>query len=181
MASNMLHYVVEFDDGTRFNVHIDPDDPSNIKIDDSSANLEVTAASEGVVVTSQTHRRVPLRLHYENGELVVETQDGTRRRARVVLADANNWRKAVSEMPPPPAPEHSGRVVAPIAGNVVSLLAANASRIRLGAPMLVLEAMKMQNTLMAPVEGIINYKVTAGQTVRAGDLLATIGEKEIEA
>jgi biotin carboxyl carrier protein len=47
--------------------------------------------------------------------------------------------------------------------------------------MLVLEAMKMQNTLMAPVEGLIHYKVTTGQTVRAGDLLATIGDKEIEA
>src|SRR5512142_3381365 len=125
MASNMLHYVVEFDDGTRFGVHIDPDDPSNLKIDDSSASLEVTASSEGVVVTSETHRRVPLRLRYENGELIVETPEGIRRRARVALADANHWRKAVSEMPPPPAPEHSGRIVAPIAGNVVSLLVAN--------------------------------------------------------
>jgi len=181
MASKMLHYVVEFDDGTHFTVHIDPDDPSNLKIDDVSTELEVATGGGGVVVTSETHRRVALQLRYENGELVVETPDGTRRRARVTLAEAAGWRKAVSEMPPPPAPEHSGRVTAPIAGNVVSLLAANGSRIKLGAPMLVLEAMKMQNTLMAPVEGIISYKVNAGQTVRAGDLLATIGDKEIEA
>jgi biotin carboxyl carrier protein len=181
MASKMLHYVVEFDDGTRFSVHIDPDDPSNLKIDDSSATLDVSASKDGLVVTSETHRRVPLRLRYENGELIVETADGVRRRARVALAEANDWRKTVSQMPPPPAPEHSGRIMAPIAGSVVSLLAANGSRIKLGAPMLILEAMKMQNTLMAPLEGVINYKVTAGQTVRAGDLLATIGEKEIEA
>jgi biotin carboxyl carrier protein len=71
--------------------------------------------------------------------------------------------------------------MAPIAGNIVSLAVASGTRIKAGAPMMVLEAMKMQNTLMAPVEGVINYKVAAGQTVRAGDLLATIGDKEIEA
>jgi biotin carboxyl carrier protein len=181
MASKMLHYVVEFDDGTRFDVHLDPDDPSKLKIDDSSANLQVAAADDGVIVTSETHRRVPVRLRYEHGALVVEMPDGSTQRARVALAEANDWRKAVSEMPPPPAPPHSGRVMAPIAGNIVSLAVASGTRIKAGAPMMVLEAMKMQNTLMAPVDGVINYKVVAGQTVRAGDLLATIGDKEIEA
>ena len=178
MASTMLHYVVEFDDGTRFDVLIDPDDPSNIMIDDASASLEVSTGIDGLVVSTESQRRVPLRLHYENGELVVETPDGARRRARVALADANNWRKAVSELPPPPAPAHSGRIGAPIAGHVMALLATEGSRIKLGAPLLVLEAMKMQNTLMAPVEGVIRYKVAVGQTVRAGDLLATIGDTE---
>jgi biotin carboxyl carrier protein len=60
----------------------------------------------------------------------------------------------------------------------MALLATEGSRIKLGAPLLVLEAMKMQNTLMAPVEGVIRYKVAVGQTVRAGDLLATIGDTE---
>lgn len=178
MASNMLHYVVEFDDGTRFDVLIDPDDPSNIMIDDASTSLDVSTGVNGLVVSTETQRRVPLRLRYENGELVVETPDGARRRARVALAGANDWRKVVSETPPPLAPAHSGRIGAPIAGNILTLLATDGSRIKLGAPMLVLEAMKMQNTLIAPVEGIIHYKVTAGQTVRAGDLLATIGETE---
>jgi len=178
MASTMLHYVVEFDDGTRFDVHIDPDDPSNIMIDDASASLDVSTGIDGLVVSTESQRRVPLRLRYENGELVVETPDGARRRARVALADANNWRKVVSELPPPPVPAHSGRIGAPIAGHVMALLATEGSRIKLGAPLLVLEAMKMQNTLMAPVEGIIHYKVTVGQTVRAGDLLATIGDTE---
>ena len=64
MASTMLHYVVEFDDGTRFDVHIDPDDPSNIMIDDASASLDVSTGIDGLVVSTESQRRVPLRLRY---------------------------------------------------------------------------------------------------------------------
>jgi biotin carboxyl carrier protein len=34
--------------------------------------------------------------------------------------------------------------------------------------------MKMQNTIAAPAAGVVSYAVTVGQTVRSGDLLATI-------
>lgn len=176
MASEMLHYVVEFDDGTRFSVLIDPDDPTKIQIDGESSNVQIAAKSGGLVVSTDSQKRVPLNLSYEHGELIAETADGIRRRASVTLAGANQWRKAVSEMPPPPAPEHSGKIEAPIAGSIVRLVASEGSSVKVGDPMLVMEAMKMQNTLGAPVGGVIRFKVAPGQTVRAGDLLATIGD-----
>ncbi len=176
MASNMLHYVVEFDDGSRFSVHIDPDDPTNLKIDGAGANLQVAAGSQGLLVSTDAQQRVPLSLRYEQGELIAETADGVRRRARVELAGASEWRKAVSDLPPPPPPVHSGRIEAPIAGHIVALLVVEGTQVQLGTPIFVLEAMKMQNTLLAPVAGAIHYKIAAGQIVRSGDLIAIIGE-----
>jgi len=176
MASNMLHYVVEFDDGTRFNVRIDPDDPSNLQIDGAGTTVDVVADSRGLLVSTDSQQRVPLTLRYEHGVLIAETADGVRKRARVELADADAWRKAVSELPPPPVPVHSGRIEAPIAGHIVALLVADGSHVEVGSPIVMLEAMKMQNTLMAPVAGPIHYKITAGQVVRTGDVLAIIGE-----
>ena len=151
-----------------------PTIPRNLRVDGAGAKLDVSAGLNGLVVSTATQQRVPISLRYEHGELVAETADGVRRRARVELATANAWRKAVSELPPPPAPEHSGCVEAPIAGHVIALLVSDGSHVTQGTPIVVLEAMKMQNTLLAPVAGLIRFEATAGQVVRTGDLLATI-------
>jgi len=174
MASQMLHYVVEFDDGSRFDVHVDPDDPSNISVDGVDTEVEVSSATHGLYVTGTGGRRLPVTLRYEDGELLAETSDGKHHRVRVELAESREWRQVVASQHPPPAPEHSGRIEARIAGNIVALLASEGSTVALGAPLLMLEAMKMQNTVCAPLSGVVHFAVAAGQTVRNGDLLATI-------
>ncbi len=174
MASELLHYVVEFDDGTRFDVHIDPDDTSNISVDGVEADIDVALGAQGLLVSSTSARREPLILRYEDGVLVAETADGSRHRARVELAESREWRALVASQPRAPAPEHSGRVEAPIAGNIVALLVAQGSLVSAGSPLFLLEAMKMQNTIVAPASGVVHFLVAAGQVVRTGDLLATI-------
>jgi len=174
MASQMLHYVVEFDDGSHFDVHVDPDDPTNISVDGVDAEVNVAASAQGVFVSGSEGQRLPLSLRYEDGELVAETADGKHHRARIELAESREWRKVVASQPPPPPLEHSGRVEARIAGNILALLVAEGSTVTVGAPIIMLEAMKMQNTIVAPTGGVIRFAVSAGQTVRNGDLLATI-------
>lgn len=174
MASHLLHYVVEFDDGSRFSVHIDPDDPTNVTIDGVEADVAVTTGPQGLLVSSSLGARTPLNLRYENGELIAETADGERHRVRVELAESREWRKIVAKQPPPPPPEHSGRIEAPIAGYVVGLSIAEGARVTPDTPIILLEAMKMQNTIIAPLAGVIHYEVCAGQVVRTGDLLAII-------
>ncbi len=174
MASQLLHYVVEFDDGTRFDVHVDPDDPSNISVDGVDTEVDVSSASQGLYVTGATGQRMPVTLRYEDGELVAETTDGKHHRVRVELAESRDWRQVVASQPPPPPPEHSGRVEARIAGNIMGLLAEEGSSVTVGAPIIMLEAMKMQNTIVSPLAGVVHFAVSAGQTVRNGDLLATI-------
>jgi len=174
MASQLLHYVVEFDDGSRFDVHVDPDDPTNISVDGVDAEVDVAAAAHGLFVTGSGGQRLPVTLHYENGELVAETADGKHHRVRIELAESREWRNVVASQPPPPPIEHSGRVEARIAGNIVALLTTEGAAVAVGAPIIMLEAMKMQNTIVAPLAGFVRFAVSVGQTVRNGDLLATI-------
>lgn len=180
MASQLLHYVVEFDDGLHFDVHIDPDDPTNFTIDGVDMDVEVETGAQGLVVTSGGAQRLPLNLRYEDGALIAETSDGRLHRVRVELAESREWRATIASQPPPAAPEHSGRIKAPIAGNVMALSVAEGATVTVGTPLILLEAMKMQNTIVAPVPGAVHYLVTPGQVVRSGDLLATISQETTE-
>ncbi len=174
MAPQLLHYVVEFDDGTHFSVHIDPDNPTNLTIDGVESDVDVAASPQGLMVTTGDGQRLPLTLRYEDGALVAETADGRLHRARVELAESREWRTIVASQPPPPPLEHSGQIEAPIAGNIVALCVVEGATVTEGTPIILLEAMKMQNTIVAPLPGTIHYLVQAGQIVRSGDLLATI-------
>jgi len=73
--------------------------------------------------------------------------------------------------------EHAGRarIKAPMAGKVVKLLAAVGDKVESGQPILVLEAMKMQNEVRAPKSGtLISLHPDSGSTVATGELLAEI-------
>jgi biotin carboxyl carrier protein len=177
MTAKMLHYVVELENGSRFDVGIDPNDPDTLTVDGVARDLKVEEAQSGLVVATADGQRVPLQLRYEHGELVALTPDGARQRIRVHLAETLEFRERVLSQPPPPPIEHSGRLTAPIAGNIIGLSVAEGADVKIGDALLVLEAMKMQNTIASPAAGVISFKVTPGQTVRTGDLLAIIVAK----
>jgi biotin carboxyl carrier protein len=72
-----------------------------------------------------------------------------------------------------------GTVTALMPGRVVRLLVAKGEAVRKGAGLLILEAMKMENEIVAPASGIVDEVfVAAGQTVEGGsDLLhISLGE-----
>lgn len=80
---------------------------------------------------------------------------------------------------PAPAPasgsQGSIKVSSPMPGKILSLKAAVGQTIKKGEVILILEAMKMENEIVATDDGTIaSINVTAGQSVEAGDLLATI-------
>lgn len=57
-------------------------------------------------------------------------------------------------------------------GKVVAVHVENGTQVKQGQPVLILEAMKMQNEIKAPRDGrIANLKVKAGDTVEAGTVL----------
>jgi pyruvate carboxylase len=68
-----------------------------------------------------------------------------------------------------------GEIGAPIPGVVSSIAVELNQRLKKGEPLLVLEAMKMQSTVYAPVAGIVKQLlVQPGQHVESKDLLMTI-------
>ena len=72
-----------------------------------------------------------------------------------------------------------GELHAPMPGLVVEVLAEVGDSIEAGAPLVIVEAMKMQNALVAPVSGrVSSVSVKAGVAVETGQLLATVTAAE---
>lgn len=68
-----------------------------------------------------------------------------------------------------------GRIKAPIPGQITRVLAAVGDEVALGEPLLVLEAMKMENEIRAPRAGRVKaLNVSAGQRVTLHEVLAEI-------
>jgi len=75
----------------------------------------------------------------------------------------------------PAAAAAAGSLLAPMPGTVVTVLVAEGDRVEAGAPVLVLEAMKMQHTVSAPASGtVVELDVKAGVQVAAGEVLAVV-------
>ena len=71
-----------------------------------------------------------------------------------------------------PVEAGSGSVVAPMPGTILKVLKADGDQVKAGEVVLVLEAMKMENEITAPVDGTVaSLSLAAGSTVAGGDLL----------
>jgi biotin carboxyl carrier protein len=67
------------------------------------------------------------------------------------------------------------RVVAPMPGKIVRVLVSTGDAVQAGQPLIVIEAMKMENELRATGAGTVtDVQVSDGQSVEAGALLAVI-------
>ena len=71
----------------------------------------------------------------------------------------------------------AGHVTVPMQGTIVKVLVAVGDAVEVGQAVAVLEAMKMENQIAAEKSGTITeIKVTAGQSVGAGDVIIEIGD-----
>ena len=66
-------------------------------------------------------------------------------------------------------------ILAPMPGKVVRVQTEAGAAVEKGAGVVVVEAMKMQNEMKSPREGVVvSIKVKPGDTVNAGDVLAVV-------
>ena len=71
-----------------------------------------------------------------------------------------------------PAAASTGAVTAPMPGTILKVLKASGDAVKAGDVVLILEAMKMENEVTAPADGVIgSLNLTEGSTVAGGDLL----------
>ena len=73
-----------------------------------------------------------------------------------------------------PAAGGAGDVVSPMPGTVLKVNVNNGDTVASGDVILILEAMKMENEIVAPCAGKVTLKVTAGETVDTDALLAVV-------
>ncbi|MEO9327190.1 acetyl/propionyl/methylcrotonyl-CoA carboxylase subunit alpha [Gordonia aurantiaca] len=72
------------------------------------------------------------------------------------------------------ADERAGEITSPMPGTVVAVSANSGDDVSSGAPVVVVEAMKMEHTLSAPISGTAEVTVEVGDKVDAGQVLAVI-------
>ena len=93
-------------------------------------------------------------------------------RYSVEVRDPRSWRSRRAKAG---AGEGPKKVVAPMPGKVVRVIAAAGTEVEQGAGVIVIEAMKMQNELKSPKSGTVaELRVETGATVNAGEVLAVI-------
>ncbi|MGO4255148.1 ATP-binding protein [Marmoricola sp. RAF53] len=68
----------------------------------------------------------------------------------------------------------AGSLLAPMPGTVIATPVESGSAVTAGQTVVVLEAMKMQHTISAPADGVLDVAVAVGQQVAAGDVLAVV-------
>ena len=72
-------------------------------------------------------------------------------------------------------PTNGEKVISPFPGLIKNLLVADGASVKKDQPILVLEAMKMDNDITAPCDGTIKFQVQKGANVESDAVLAVIG------
>lgn len=91
--------------------------------------------------------------------------------------DAPRHAVAFSEAPKasaPKAPANGTKVLSPFPGLIKSLAVENGATVKKDQPILVLEAMKMDNDISAPCDGVVTFQVQKGANVESDTVLAVI-------
>ncbi len=120
-----------------------------------------------VIINDHVYRCLPDRMANGETEIIVNghripltVQDPRRRRAGAAGAGNSTGRVTLT---------------APMPGKIVRVLKAVGDEVAAEQGILIVEAMKMQNEVQSPKTGkIIEIRVTEGQTVNAGEVLAVI-------
>ncbi len=122
-------------------------------------------------------------VHFEPGQVRLEI-NGTLRRFRVTaggdVVHVTGPRGTLRVTVVPDFPEHDdeaapGTSVAPMPGRVLEVLVEEGQAVEAGAPLVTMEAMKMQHTLQAPFDGVVTTVfVRAGELVDAGARLVLV-------
>ncbi|WP_062345793.1 acetyl/propionyl/methylcrotonyl-CoA carboxylase subunit alpha [Herbidospora yilanensis] len=130
--------------------------------------------------------RPPAHLLEVGGEIVEAPEDdGVTRRFTTARDGATLWlhsegrtykvaRHEPIEERSAAAQAGDGAVRSPMPGTVLVVKAAQGDRVAEGQPLLIVEAMKMEHTVTAPVGGTVTLRVRAGQQVALDEVLAVV-------
>lgn len=94
--------------------------------------------------------------------------------AAPVAAPAPEKAEAKAAPAPVAAPASGTQLKAPMPGTVIDFKATNGAAVKKGQTVLILEAMKMENEIVAPADGVITFVASKGASVNTDDLLAVI-------
>ncbi len=104
--------------------------------------------------------------------------NGTMYEVEIELVSENEAKSSNTQAPKAAAPAANGageKVTAPMPGNILEVKVNVGDTVKKGQVLFILEAMKMENEIMAGCDGkVTSVGVTKGQTVDTGIALCTI-------
>jgi acetyl-CoA/propionyl-CoA carboxylase biotin carboxyl carrier protein len=120
-----------------------------------------------------------------DGDRLTVTLDGLRTEYLVAAADGQIWLSRAGhtavidelrEAPVRPDDEQSGdaELTSPMPGSVVAVGVSDGQHVDAGTVVVIVEAMKMEHQLSAPVDGAVELLVAVGDQVKVGQTLARI-------
>ena len=137
------------------------------ELDRSGASIAIQAAwsADGALSLALDGVQRALRVMRQGDEITVLDEGRAR---RLVLVD---------RLAPPLEEEIvGGHLAAPMAGRIVQVLTMPGAAVRRGQALVVLEAMKMEHTIAAPADGIVEHiAYTVGDLVEEGAELLVLG------
>jgi 3-methylcrotonyl-CoA carboxylase alpha subunit len=98
-----------------------------------------------------------------------------------VFLDRESWRLAEIDLLAPAGGEDptAGRLTAPMPGRITQLMVEPGSHVRRGEPLIVIEAMKMEHTIAAPADGVVEaVRFAVGDLVEEGAELIALAAPE---
>jgi biotin carboxyl carrier protein len=137
------------------------------QVGDKKYVLEARAVQPGFYWLNWENRSVEVVVTEKNGSYLVMLN------GRQILVELADLRTALRHA-------HQGQtgiaqIRAPMPGKVIRILVKEGDEVQANQGILVMEAMKMQNEIKSPKQGVVRkLGVTAGSAVNAGDVLATV-------
>ncbi len=123
------------------------------------------------VVINDNEYKVGIEELQEDGT-AVKTSAPTRPAPKAAAAPRPS---AAPKAPAPAAPAGSGTITAAMPGTILDIKVNVGDKVTSGQVILILEAMKMENEIMAGVDGEVKeIKAVKGSSVNAGDVLCVI-------
>lgn len=108
-------------------------------------------------------------------EIAIELMDGNAKAEELKSAPKAAPEAAPKAAAAPTATGAGEKVTCPMPGNILAVNVNVGDTVKEGQILMILEAMKMENEIMAPCDGkITSVGVTKGATVESGTLLCTI-------
>ncbi|ORB29705.1 acetyl-CoA carboxylase biotin carboxylase subunit [Mycolicibacterium parafortuitum] len=144
----------------------------------------LTGTPDNATATVEGGETRTLRAELDGDRLAV-TIDGLRTDYTVAEAGHQVWLagagrvamiEEVREAPVRPDDEHSGdaELTSPMPGAVVAVGVEDGATVAAGTVVVTVEAMKMEHALSAPVDGVVELLVDAGEQVKVGQVLARV-------
>ncbi|EXG81747.1 biotin carboxylase N-terminal domain-containing protein [Cryptosporangium arvum] len=155
------------------------------RVGDRTVEVRLTGTPDGgsVVVDGGAPRAV---VAWSDRTTLVLGLDGERRRYRVAADGDTTWIAAAGGVTaalrllgprparPDAAAEATAELASPMPGAIIAVHAADGDPVTAGAPVVVVEAMKMEHVLTAPADGTLRLAVALGDRVSVGQVLARV-------